>query len=190
MIAWLCAVGAGAAAVLVVASGVVKVHRPRVAAAAMQGLPFVLRRPETAIALGCVEVAAGSAWLVVPGLASGAALAGLYTAFAGYTLVASRAGSEPATCGCFGSASARLGRSHLLFNCVAALIVAGAVASGPRHLFASDHIAAELVVGLQLVVIAFLSYLLLTEFSAAFAAYGTKHGTASTHSRSQEGERA
>jgi uncharacterized membrane protein YphA (DoxX/SURF4 family) len=115
------------AAVLVVA-GVAKLRAPASAAAALHaaGLPSG-RLPARAV--GAVEMVAGATVLVAPSRPALALAAALYAALAWFAVRLLRAAGVT-SCGCFG-ADAPPSRVHVLFDAVAALLMAAAALSPP-----------------------------------------------------------
>lgn len=122
-------VAAAIFAVLLVATGLVKVRRPEPTSRAMAelGLPF---RPALGRLLGLVEVATGAAALAVGGALVWGVQASLYLAFAVWVAAALRSGTPIATCGCLGSPDTPPYWGHLAIDIVAVVASAGAAIGG------------------------------------------------------------
>lgn len=115
-----------AAALLLVASGAVKVARPDATRIALRtgGLPSSRL---VARALGLGEIAVAAYALVAGGrLAAGAMLAA-YAGFAAYAERLRRVGRGSVGCGCFGSSSAPVGRLHVAIDLAVAAAALGAI---------------------------------------------------------------
>lgn len=168
---WITAL-ADSAALLLVASGWTKLRRPGGTATAIAALT---RRPAVRDGVGRGAArAVGLAELCVAGLvlaAGGRPAAGLLAAlYLGFLVVAARLRSVAAgtSCGCFGAASAPVGRAHLVV-CACAVATAGAglvvppagVAEVVRAAPGTGPVLVALVV-----VLAALAYLCLTSLPA------------------------
>lgn len=165
----------GAASLLLVVSGVAKLRNPEPAAVAAGALlrQRGSRRSRVAAVrmLASTELVVGVAFLVVGGRFCAALIA---VAFAGLSTVALALAmsSRRVSCGCFGSADAPAGPSHVVWNmvcCAAGIACAlrpvGALAGLPGH-----GATVALVGAAQLVLLASLGYLAMTAGPALAAA--------------------
>jgi hypothetical protein len=170
MLGALCA----AAALLLVASGILKLRNPAASRAAARSLlrgraaRWTSGAAVRAVATG--EFAAGVSFLAIGGVVPAAAVAVAFAGFTGVTIAMLAAGQR-ASCGCFGRADAPVGLSHTLVNaacCVAGLAcVVEPVGALGGVLAARPAIAA--VAAAQIVVLAGLGYLALTAWPALTA---------------------
>lgn len=106
------------AALLLLATGAVKIRRPAPTATALLTLlPVRLARRARALAvlLGLAEIAVGLAALTARGPVGPALLALAYAGFAGYVAAGLRAGSG-ASCGCSGREDTPVTQVHLALN--------------------------------------------------------------------------
>lgn len=109
-----------AAALLLVAAGVAKVHRPADTAIALRRAG--LRVPDWLVRAGAgAEVAAGC-WAFTSGRLAAGAVAVSYLGFAGFVALALRRGSPVSSCGCFGRADSPPTVSHAVLNLAAAAV--------------------------------------------------------------------
>lgn len=133
-----------AAALLLLATGAAKLHRPAPTATALLTLmPVRLARHARALAvlLGLVEIVVGLAALLAPGPVGPALLALVYVGFAGYVARALRSG-DGASCGCSGRDDTPVTPVHLALNLAFAVVGVAAAASATAPLV--DHGAASL----------------------------------------------
>ncbi len=121
------------AAALLVAAGAAKVARPLPTARAMYaaGLPG---RTALARAVGVVEIAVGTWFLLAPSATSALALAVLYAAFAGFVGFLLVARPEAASCGCAGTSDVPPSWIHLVLNGLAVLAALAAALDPPQGL--------------------------------------------------------
>jgi hypothetical protein len=134
------------AALLLLASGPAKLRAPEPTVAALRALRLGALRPFADPRLvrtgGVAEIALASWVLAGGGRAASAALA---VAYLGFAAVAARlvAVGSAASCGCFGAASAPVGRGHLAV-CLGAAAAAAAATVSPvapvRTLFTPDPV--------------------------------------------------
>ncbi len=119
------------AAALLVGAGFLKVRDPGPTNGALAGAGLPARNA-VVITLGCVEIVAGVAALVVGGRATGVVLAAIYASFAVFTTVAMVRGLPIQSCGCFGRTDTPPSWVHVAANC-AVVLGAGwyAVVDGP-----------------------------------------------------------
>jgi hypothetical protein len=155
------------AALLLLASGPAKLRAPVPTVNAVRALRLRAARPLADARLvragGLVEIAL-ACWVLAGG--GRAAAAAMAAAYLGFAVVAARlvALGSAASCGCFGAASAPVGRGHLAV-CLAGAAVAVAAAVGPmapmRTLFTPDPVLGAATVVLA-VCLAAAAYLCLT----------------------------
>lgn len=140
-----------------------KLYRPDDTARALQvaGLPGH-RRLVRAGAAG--EVAVAVAAVAAPGPVTGALVAAVYLAFAGFVGVALVRGWPLSSCGCFGRPDARPGYQHLLLDAGAAAVAGWWARRAPSRIGAVFvHSPGHgLPLGLVAAVIAGLAYLVWT----------------------------
>jgi hypothetical protein len=122
-------VAAAIFAVLLVATGLVKVRRPEPTSRAMAdlGLPY---RPGLGRLLGIVEVGTGTVALAVGGSVVWGMQALLYLAFAVWVAAALRSGTSIASCGCLGSPDTPPYWGHVAVDIIAVIASAGAAIAG------------------------------------------------------------
>lgn len=142
-------VAAAIFAVLLVATGLVKVRRPEPTSRAVAdlGLPY---RPALGRFLGVVEVVTGTTALVVGGPLAWGAQALLYLAFTAWVGAALRSGSPIASCGCLGTPDTPPYWGHLAVDLVAVVASTGAAIAGTGSPFAGgvgEALATSLLAG-------------------------------------------
>jgi hypothetical protein len=162
---------------LLVAAGVVKLARPLATARAMYaaGLPggsTIVR------VLGLAEVVVGVWFLAAPSPWTGAGLAVMYLAFAGFIgfLLIARPGT--ASCGCAGAGDVPPSAIHVLLNALAAAAAVGAALDPPASLVGtlSSLGAASVPFAIGLVTAAYLAAVAVTDLPPALAAYRRPQG--------------
>jgi hypothetical protein len=167
------------AALLLSVSGLAKLRAPGPAAAMLAGLwqaarPGAVRRSVLdALVRGVavLEVGAGAAAIAIGSGWAYTAVGAMYSAFAVVVAVAMRRGAS-ASCGCFGSADAPLGRAHLVVDVAAATVAFAAASTSPPPLGALSGLSpgvAAVAVG-QTLVLTWLVYLSITALPALAAA--------------------
>lgn len=134
-------------AVVVVVGGAAKLVTPAAFATTLRtlGLPGGTVAARLA---GLVEVALGTAALVLGGTATAAALAALYVVFTLVVVQARRRGAE--SCGCFGQVAAPPSVVHVVVNAASALLAAAAAAVGVAGL--ADVLADQPLAGVPYLV--------------------------------------
>lgn len=163
------------AALLVIASGAAKVRDPQPAAAMLAGLrpPGWHHLPHRALVrlAGLVEIGVGVAVATVGGRFAAMALAVVFLAFTAVVVTALARGSR-ASCGCFGTSDAPLGRAQLGVDLVGVAIAVAAVIEPPAR-FGGLGAAAGLpaaVLAVQVLLLGWLAYLTITALPSLAAA--------------------
>ena len=115
-----------AAALLLGIAGLGKLTRPAATRVALRqaGLPS---DAWSARLLGAVEFAAALGAVVVGGWLHASFVTAFYLGFAWFSWRLERRTRGQASCGCFGDASAPVGRLHVVLNLAVAVVVAGAI---------------------------------------------------------------
>jgi hypothetical protein len=119
-----------AAAALLALAGANKVTRPDATRVALRQANLPSQR-WMAQALGAVEVAIGVAAIAIGGTIPAALTAISYAGFSWFSHRLDRATRGTADCGCFGAASAPVGRLHVAVNATIAVLAAAAAATDP-----------------------------------------------------------
>lgn len=123
-----------AAGLLLLATGVVKVHRPAPAAGALLAAGWLTGSPRRALVaarlLGLLEVALAAGVLATGARGAAAAVAAAYAGFAGFAVVGLRTRRMAASCGCAGRDDTPLGAGHVLL-CAGFAGLAAAAAAWP-----------------------------------------------------------
>lgn len=168
------AFGAGAA-LLFVWSGMAKLARPAPAVAMLDTLrlPDWQRMPRrVAVRLvGLAELVAGLAMLAVGGRLAALALTALFASFTGVVVLSLRSGSR-ASCGCFGTWDAPVGRAHVGVVLAGTVIGTVLVASPGGRLGGVPElpVLAASVLAAQVLLVTALACLLLTALPPLVAA--------------------
>lgn len=116
------------ASLLVAVGGAAKLVAPSATGRALAGVGLP-GRPAVVRLLGAAELAVGAAAAAVGGRVLPAIVAAAYVAFAGFVIVALRAGERVSSCGCFGSAATPPSRLHVAVNLALAAVATVAAAT-------------------------------------------------------------
>lgn len=160
-----------AAALLLLAAGLVKLRRPQPTAEALAGAGLPGRHA-AARSLGILEIAVGAGCFVFPA-AFAPALAVLYASFAAFVLTVLVRGLPLRSCGCLGETDTEPSRVHVAVTGVAAVTGIVALATPPPS--PAELIGDAPVEGILFVVTVatacYLTYLILVSLPEAFGAY-------------------
>ena len=114
-------------------AGAAKLARPAATALALQQAG--IRASRTTVRAGAAaEVGVALAALALPGVLTGALVAGSYAAFTVFVVLALRLNWPLSSCGCFGKPDAIPTKSHAALNAGAAVCAVWWAASGPSSL--------------------------------------------------------
>lgn len=155
------------AALLLLASGPAKLRVPEPTVAALRALRIDVLRPLAGRAVvrtgGVAEIALAFWVLAGGGRVAAAALAAAYLGFAAVAVRLTALGSA-ASCGCFGPASAPVGRAHLAVSlgAAAAAVAATATPVGPARTLFAPGPAMGAAIAVLAVTLAAAAYLCLT----------------------------
>lgn len=111
-------VAVAASAWLLVGAGLMKILRPRGTDGAIRVLTGSSGTLGQVRLLGLLELAVGSAFILVPTPLTSATLGGTYVLVLGSAMILRRRGAD---CGCFGASSTQVGLAHVVVTAVAAV---------------------------------------------------------------------